>query len=50
MPALGVDVLLSAPQKGWSASSCAGLVMLSERGRAAVAATESSSYVCDVKK
>lgn len=50
MPMLGVDVLLSAPQKGWSASPCAGLVMLSERGRAAVAETESSSYVCDVKK
>ena len=50
MPALGVDVLLSAPQKGWSASPFAGLVMLSERGCAAVAATESSSYVCDVKK
>ena len=50
MVALGVDVLLSAPQKGWSASPCAGLVMLSERGLARVAETESSSYVCDVKK
>ena len=29
MKALGVDVLLSAPQKGWSASPCSGLVMLS---------------------
>jgi aspartate aminotransferase-like enzyme len=50
MVVLGVDVLLSAPQKGWSASPCAGLVMLSERGLARVAETESSSYVCDVKK
>ena len=50
MVALGVDVLLSAPQKGWSASPCAGLVMLSERWLARVAETESSIYVCDVKK
>jgi len=50
MQALGVDVLLSAPQKGWSASPCAGLVMLSARGHARVAETESSSYACDVKK
>ena len=32
MAATGVDVLISAPQKGWSGSPCAGLVMLSERG------------------
>ena len=32
MQALGVDVLISAPQKGWTGPSCAGLVMLSERG------------------
>jgi aspartate aminotransferase-like enzyme len=50
MEALGVDVLLSAPQKGWSASPCAGLIMLSARGHAHVAETESSSYACDVKK
>ena len=50
MKALGVDVLISAPQKGWSASPCSGLVMLSERAVARVAETESHSYVCDVKK
>jgi hypothetical protein len=36
MEATGVDVLISAPQKGWSASPAAGLVMLSDaRARAA---------------
>ena len=32
MQALGVDVLISAPQKGWTGPSCAGLVMLGKRG------------------
>jgi len=50
MKALGVDVLLSAPQKGWSASPCSGLVMLSDAAMARVAETEAHSYVCDVKK
>ena len=50
MKALGVDVLLSAPQKGWSASPCSGLVMLSEAAIARMDETESTSYVCDVKK
>jgi len=50
MKALGVDVLLSAPQKGWSASPCSGLVMLSEAAVVRVGETEANSYVCDVKK
>ena len=50
MKALGVDVLLSAPQKGWSASPCSGLVMLSDAAMARVAETDAHSYVCDVKK
>jgi len=50
MKALGVDVLLSAPQKGWSASPCSGLVMLSDAAIARMGETESTSYVCDVKK
>jgi len=50
MKALGVDVLLSAPQKGWSASPSSGLVMLSAAAVARVGETESNSYVCDVKK
>src|SRR3546814_6066371 len=36
MQAVGVDVLISAPQKGWSASPCSGLVMLRKNGRAHV--------------
>jgi aspartate aminotransferase-like enzyme len=50
MEALGVDVLISAPQKGWSASPCAGLVMLSERAREMIEDTTSSSFAADLKK
>lgn len=50
MEAIGVDVLISAPQKGWSASPCAGLVMLSSRAETRLAETESSSFACDLKK
>ncbi|WP_431356753.1 alanine--glyoxylate aminotransferase family protein [Paracoccus marinaquae] len=50
MRATGVDVLISAPQKGWSASPSAGLVMLSERGAARLAETESDSFALDLKK
>ena len=50
MKALGVDVLISAPQKGWSASPAAGLVMLSEAGLARVKATQSSSFAADLGK
>ncbi|MCE8525930.1 alanine--glyoxylate aminotransferase family protein [Ruegeria pomeroyi] len=50
MQATGVDVLISAPQKGWSASPCAGLVMLSERGEARLAETQSDSFAIDLKK
>ena len=46
----GVDVLISAPQKGWSASPSAGLVMLSERAEARLAETESDSFAIDLKK
>ena len=46
----GVDVLISAPQKGWSASPCSGLVMLSDAAVAKVNATTSSSFSCDLKK
>lgn len=47
---LGVDVLISAPQKGWSGSPCAGYVMLSEAGRAAVQESTSTSFAMDLKK
>ncbi|MBT8038979.1 MAG: alanine--glyoxylate aminotransferase family protein [Xanthomonadales bacterium] len=46
----GVDVLLSAPQKGWSASPCAALVMLSEAAVSRMADTTSSSFACDLGK
>ncbi len=50
MRKLGVDVLISAPQKGWSASPCAGLVMLSERAVARMDETTSDSFAIDLKK
>jgi aspartate aminotransferase-like enzyme len=50
MRAIGVDVLISAPQKGWSGPSCAGLVMLGERALARLGETTSSSFACDLKK
>lgn len=50
MRALGVDVLISAPQKGWSASPSAGLVMLSERAATRLEDTESDSFALDLKK
>ena len=50
MRALGVDILLSAPQKGWSASPCAGLVMMSDRALERIEDTTSSSFACDLKK
>jgi aspartate aminotransferase-like enzyme len=45
-----VDVLISAPQKGWSATPCAGMVMLSEHAKTVMAATVSNSFACDLKK
>jgi len=50
MEATGVDVLVSAPQKGWSGSPCCAIVMLSERARAAIDGTTSTSFACDLKK
>ena len=50
MAATGVDVLISAPQKGWSGSPCCAMVMLSERARAAIESTHSTSFACDLKK
>jgi aspartate aminotransferase-like enzyme len=50
MEATGVDVLISAPQKGWSGSPACAMVMLSERARAAIDGTTSTSFACDLKK
>jgi len=50
MGTLGVDVLISAPQKGWSASPSAGLVMLSDRAVMRMAETKSDSFAIDLAK
>ena len=50
MAQTGVDVLISAPQKGWSSSPCCAMVGLSERARAAIDSTTSTSFACDLKK
>ena len=50
MEATGVDVLISAPQKGWSASPCGGLVMLSARARDTIDSTTSSSFAGDLRQ
>ena len=50
MKATGVDVLISAPQKGWSATPSAGLVMMSDRAAERMAATTSDSFSMDLKK
>ncbi len=50
MDKTGVDVLISAPQKGWSGSPCCAMVMLSARAREAIEGTQSSSFSCDLKK
>ena len=46
----GVDVLISAPQKGWSSSPAFGLVMLSAKSKQMIPNTESSSFSCDLHK
>jgi aspartate aminotransferase-like enzyme len=50
MKACAVDVLVSAPQKGWSSSPCAALVMLSELARQRIDSTTSTSFACDLRK
>jgi len=50
MKATGVDVLISAPQKGWSASPCCALVMLSERATTLLGMTTSTSFSCDLAR
>ena len=50
MRATGVDVLISAPQKGWSSSPCCAMVMMSERARAAIEGTTSTTFAMDLKK
>ena len=50
MEATGVDVLISAPQKDWSASPCSALVMLGERALERIGDTTSTSFACDLRK
>ena len=50
MQATGVDVLISAPQKGWSGSPCCALVMLSPLAREKIDTTTSTSFACDLRK
>jgi aspartate aminotransferase-like enzyme len=50
MESMGVDVLISAPQKGWSSSPCGGLVMLNAQARNRIETTTSSSFACDLRK
>jgi len=50
MKACKVDILLSAPQKGWSSSPCCAMIGLSERARKMIDQTQSSSFSMDLKK
>lgn len=50
MASTGVDILISAPQKGWSSSPCCAMVMLSARARQAIEGTTSSTFAMDLKK
>ena len=50
MRATGVDVLISAPQKGWSSSPCCALVMMSKHARQAIEQTQSTTYSMDLRK
>ncbi|HCH56106.1 MAG TPA: aminotransferase, partial [Rhodospirillaceae bacterium] len=50
MADIGIDVLISAPQKGWSASPCSALVMMGEDARNRIEDTTSSSFAADLKK
>ncbi|HOL36926.1 MAG: alanine--glyoxylate aminotransferase family protein [Proteobacteria bacterium] len=50
MAATGVDVIVSAPQKGWSSTPCAGLVMLGDEARRRIDATTSTSFSMDLRK
>lgn len=50
MADVGIDILISAPQKGWSGSPCCAFVMLGERARARIDETTSTSFACDLRK
>lgn len=47
---VAVDILLSAPQKGWSSPACCGLVMLGDDARRRIDSTQNTSFACDLRK
>jgi aspartate aminotransferase-like enzyme len=50
MQAVGADILITAPQKGWTSSACCGLVMLGKQARERIESTTSTSFACDLRK
>jgi aspartate aminotransferase-like enzyme len=50
MKACNVDVVITAPQKGWSSSPCCALIALGERAREQIESTQSTSFSMDLKK
>jgi aspartate aminotransferase-like enzyme len=50
MQTLGIDILISAPQKGWSASPCSALIMLGADAKTRIETTRSTSFACDLLK
>jgi aspartate aminotransferase-like enzyme len=50
MKDLGIDVVISAPQKGWTGPACAALVMMSERARELMNNTEETSFSISLKR
>lgn len=49
MKALGIDILISAPQKGWTGTPCAAMVMMSQTARDLIESTTSTSFACNLK-
>ena len=50
MKACNVDVLITAPQKGWSSSPCCAMIAMGDRARQHIESTQSSSFSMDLKK
>jgi len=50
MKALGVDVLITAPQKGWSGPACCGIVLMNEKAKQMTKNSTSTSFACSLNK
>lgn len=50
MQEAGVDILITAPQKGWTSSAGCALVMLGDLARERIEHTVSTSFACDLRK